>query len=122
MSLLTLHRGDTEVYTISLTNDAGTALDLTGLTITFTAKRRPTDSDLDAVLSKSTADGIVVDDDPTTGIAVLTIDPADTEDLTDLRSLYWDIQVDDGAGDVRTPLLGLLAITADITRTWVETS
>jgi hypothetical protein len=117
VTLLSIHRGDTETFTITLTDGAGDPLDLTGLAITFTAKRRVSDADEDAVIQKTDVDGIVVDADPTSGIAVLTIEPADTADLEDLRTLHWDVQVDDGVGGVRTPLLGRLAITADVTRT-----
>lgn len=116
MSLLTMTRGDRREFDIALTRPDGTPLDLTGLSLTFTAKRRMSDPDDDAIIQKTTAAGIVVDDDPTTGLAVLTLEPEDTELLTDLRRLRWDVQVDDGAGDVRTPLRGQLSIAADVTR------
>lgn len=116
MALLTMHRGDTESFTMTLTDSLGDPLNLTGSGLTFTAKRRLFDADVDAVIVKTEADGIVVDADPTTGIVVLTIEPGDTETLENLRTLHWDIQVDDGAGDVRTPVLGRLAVLADVTR------
>ena len=116
MSLLTMDRGDRRSFDIALTRPDGTPLDLTALSLTFTAKRRLSDSDDQAVIQKTADAGIVVDADPTTGLAVLTLEPEDTELLTDLRTLRWDIQVDDGAGDVRTPLKGKLAIAADVTR------
>jgi len=118
MSLLTMKRGDRAEFAITLTDvDTGLPLDLTTMTLRFTAKRRATDLDADALIAKTEGAGITVDVDPSTGLATLEIEPEDTEDLTDLRSLYWDVQVDNGAGDVRTPLSGLLAISADITRT-----
>jgi hypothetical protein len=120
MTLLAVTRGDRQTFAISITDADGVAVDLTGITITFTAKRRPTDTDAQAVISLSTAAGIVTDYDPTLGTATITLDPEDTEDLSDhviARSLYWDVQIDDMAGDVRTPLSGRLAISADTTRT-----
>ena len=120
MSHLAVTRGDSATFTLTLTDeDTGAPVNLTGMTMTFTAKRRPTDSDAQALIAKSTADGIVIDVAPETGLATLTLDPADTEDLSPAqigRSLYWDLQIDDMAGDVRTPLSGLLAISADMTR------
>jgi hypothetical protein len=116
MSVLDVKRGDTATFTIALTDSAGAPLDLTGLIMTFTAKYHLMDPDDDAVITKSDIDGIVVDYDPTTGIAVLTIDPEDTATLPPIRTrLFWDLQVDNGAGDVRTPLTGTLNINADVT-------
>lgn len=117
MSILSMTRGDLASFTLTMVDGTGEALDLTGLTLSFTAKRRYLDLDDDAVIAKSDLDGIVVDDDPTSGLAVLTIMPEDTDDLEDAARLVWDLQVDNGSGDVRTPLRGTLVITADATRT-----
>lgn len=123
MTLLSMTRGDQQAFEVAFTDADGLAVDLTGVTLTFTAKRRPTDADVDAVISITSTDGgIAVNANPATGLATLTLEPADTEDLTNLRSLYWDIQLDDGAGDVRTPSSGRLAISSDVTRTRIETS
>jgi hypothetical protein len=119
MSLLSMTRGDKQAFEIAIVDADDVAVDLTGITITFTAKRRPTDADVDALIAKSTASGIAVDADPSLGTATITLDPEDTEDLTERqigRSLYWDVQIDDLAGDVRTPLSGRLAIASDQTR------
>jgi hypothetical protein len=115
MTLLTMTRGDTRVFTVSLTDADGVALDLTGLTITFTAKRRYSDLDDDAVLQKTSGAGIEVLD-AEAGTATITIDPEDTADLEleTLPTLAWDLQVENG-GDVRTPLQGQLAIRPDVT-------
>lgn len=113
MSVLEMTRGDRATYRITLTNeDDGSALDLTGMGVTFTARRRPGD---DVVLQKTDGDGITVDADPTTGIATLVIDPADTIGFDAPLTLRWDVQVDDGADDVRTPLRGSLIVGPDIT-------
>jgi hypothetical protein len=118
MTLLSMIRGDRREFAITLTDDdTGDALDLTTMTLVFTAKRRPTDTDAQAIIAKTEGAGITIDADPTTGLATLEIEPEDTEDLDDLRTLYWDLQVDNGAGDVRTPLSGRLALSADVTRT-----
>ena len=117
MSALQMIRGDTAVFDLTITDqDTGDPVNLTNMVLTFTAKRRPTDTDAQAIILKTVDAGIVVDADPTLGIAVLTLEPSDTEDLTDLRTLRWDIQIDNGAGDVRTPLSGRLAIASDQTR------
>lgn len=116
MSLLSMIRGDSVAFAVELTDGDGLPLDLTDLALTFTAKRRVSDGDARAIIQKTVAEGITVDDDPTLGLATLTIGPTDTEGLAD-RLLYWDIQVDDGSGDVKTPLSGVLLIGADVTGT-----
>lgn len=116
MSLLSMTQGDKHTFDVALTDAAGAPLDLTSVDITFTAKRRLSDADADALIQKTTASGITVDADPTTGLATLVIDAADTVGLASGPALFWDLQIDDGAGDVRTPLSGRLAIASDVTR------
>jgi hypothetical protein len=116
MTYIAAIRGDREEYDITLVDEEGQPLDLTDLALTFTAKRRLTDTDANAVIIKTDGDGITVDS-PEDGIAILTLTPEDTEDLLRERTLYWDVQTDDGAGDVQTPLSGRLVISADVTRT-----
>lgn len=111
MSLLTMTRGDRQAFLVTLTDSSGGAIDLTGLSVTFTAKRRTTDPD--AVFQKTELDGIDVDVG-SGGTATVTVEPADTASLTS-RALFWDLQIDDGEGDIRTPLSGRLRITPDIT-------
>jgi hypothetical protein len=113
MTLLSMTRGDTTEFDVTLTDSDGDALNLAGLTLTFTAKRRPTDTDADAVFQKTNGAGIAVTSE-SGGLATVTVDAADTEGLTFTRSLHWDLQVE-AAGEVQTPLSGLLAIADDIT-------
>jgi hypothetical protein len=114
VTLLSMTRGDTATFTLTLTDAAGGPLDLTDLDITFTAKRSTYDADADAVLRKTVGSGITVADDPATGVATLTITAADTADLSQSKSLPWDVEVVDGE-DVRTPLSGRLVISRDVT-------
>lgn len=117
MSLLSIVRGDRKVFSIALTDSDGDPIDLDLLTLTFTAKENVLD--LVPLLEKVSGDGIEHAANQSTtgkGLATLTIDPADTADLTALRTDgEWDVQIDDGAGDVRTVLSGRIVITADIT-------
>jgi len=112
VSLLQLHRGDTETFTITLTDSAGDPLDLTNLDVTFTAKRNFAD---DPFISKVLGDGIEFGggsgDD---GVCIITIDPEDTEALTHTERFVWDVQVDNGL-DVQTPLQGRMVVAMDVT-------
>lgn len=99
-----MYRGDDRTLTITASET------LTGSEIRFTAKAHKRDTD--AVISKSTTDGITIGDPATT--ADITIDAADTEGLEPV-ALFWDIEVTDGTGKVRTVAVGRLAVMADIT-------
>lgn len=116
MTALSMTRGDRAAFAIALTED-DVALDLTDLTVTFTAKYRITDADDDAVIVATVGAGLELVGTAEDGTLTLTVESAQTVDITRDRPLVWDIQTDDGAGDVRTRLTGTLAITRDVTRT-----
>jgi hypothetical protein len=105
--ILNVTRGDLVTFDLEVTAEGGD-------TVTFTAKRRLLDEDADAAISKV----LEPSDDATT----LTLLPEDTAELADGLRLYWDVQVDDGAGGITTPLNGILVIAADVTLTASETS
>lgn len=113
MTDLTMTRGDTATFTMTLTDGAGDPLDLSTLAaMHFTAKNRLDDPE--PTIEKTLGAGIAIISAPD-GTARLTIDPDDTADLV-VSSLRWDLQVVGAGDDVRTPLTGLLAITPDVTR------
>jgi len=74
---LVMHRATTRTFSLTLTNTAGSPLDLTDATLQFIAKHSLSDEDADAVVDVA-AD---IDDDPETGLATVTIPKEDTEDL-----------------------------------------
>ena len=97
-------RGDTADFNVTLTDGPSDPLNLTGLGLTFRAVRGSLLS-----IIKTVGAGIVVTD-AGAGECTVTIEPEDTEDLEERTELAWDFEVDDGAGDVRTPLTGRLVI------------
>jgi hypothetical protein len=112
MTLLQSYRGDTETFTLTLTDAAGDPLDLTGSDITFTAKR--TYGGLPFV-TKTLADGIeLAGASGDSGICTIMIDPGDTDTLTHTERFVWDVQVDNGL-DVRTALKGRWVVMMDVT-------
>lgn len=115
MNKLEMYRGDDREFTFTLTEDGG-PMDLTGASLRFTAKRAASDADLVAVITKTTASGIVTDADPTTGIAVATVAMADTTALNRTTTLVWDLQVTRG-GRTRTVLTGTLLVRIDTSHT-----
>lgn len=108
-------RGDTISIALTISRN-GSAIDLTGATIWFTAKEAVEDADVDAVFQKTTADGITIDDAPN-GRATVVIEPADTAALgDDPVTLLCDVQVEEADGTTSTVAEGVLRITPDVTR------
>lgn len=114
MTALSMFRGDDREFTFTLTEDGG-PMDLTGADVRFTAKSNVSRDDDAAAISKSTVAGVAIDADPTTGICVVTVNAADTEDLGG-TVLEYDLQVTRG-GKTRTVARGRLTVNHDVTRT-----
>lgn len=115
--MITVERGDD--YTgvrrlvVTVTDEAGAAVDLTGTTGTFMVKRHKTDSDAGALITES----IVLaspQSGATKGVAYIALTAADTEDL-DAGSFYYEIEAQDSIG-VITLAAGRFTITADLIR------
>lgn len=113
MTLL-MTRGD-DVTLDVIATDQGAPVDLTGAGVWWTAKRRHLDADDDAVIRKTVGAGITVTN-PAGGLATVDLVPADTAGLGNSVALWWDLQVKDGAGKVRTLAAGRLVVNADVTR------
>lgn len=110
---LDLYRGDTRVWTVAFTDDAGTALDLSGRT--WVAQIRSDRNRTDPAVATITVD----DSDAATGSITLTL-PADEAAAlgpldadTGRATLYWDLQSDD-SGVVQTWLAGKITVTGDV--------
>lgn len=116
MTDLVMYRGDDRSFTISTSG----LPDLTGATIKFTAKRKTTDLDADAVISLVTPTEVEI---ISASAFRVNIPAADTDGLTKETLLYWDTQIVI-SGDVRTlpdaaladSTLGTLLIRMDVTR------
>lgn len=95
MAQLKINRGTT--YTIGIVYKRnGVATSLVGATVRFTVKTAEYDSDWtdsDAVILKNVTDGDV------NGNATITIDPADTAELTPDK-YYYDIKVEQADGAI----------------------
>lgn len=112
MANLSIYRGDTVSFT-SAVKRSGVAVNLTGATLWFTAKRLISDIDANAVIAKTSGSGIVVLSavDGTYRVDLL---PADTASLTKTTQLYYDVQLKESNGVVTTIDRGTLEIIADI--------
>jgi hypothetical protein len=112
----TLYRGDTHILDMSV-SQAGEAVNLTGYTITFTAKKDIKDADAaPTTIQKTLGSGIVVLDAPTGKIRI-TLNSADTATFPDVVTTYVaDVQIKKD-GITTTVASGTITITPDVTRT-----
>lgn len=114
MSDFTITRGDDRTLSGTALEADGTPQSLTDVTLFFTAKRRRSDADEEAVLAKD-ADAItVVDEDE--GTFEIDFAAEDTSDLDAPLLLLWDLQGVDVQGKVHTLTSGRFLIQPDITR------
>lgn len=108
-------RGDTEVFDAAITV-AGVAVNITGCSLRFTAKRSLSDADADAVFQLVTPTEITITNGPG-GLCQITVASTDTDQLLVPTLCYCDLQLVDTLNNVSTTATGTLLIKIDVTRT-----
>lgn len=112
-----MYRGDTADFDLVVTQN-GSPVNLTGSTLRFTAKRRVTDGDADAIFSKSSASATEIEiTDAVNGLATVHGLPADTAGLAGKTKLFYDVQVTDSLGRVYTLDYGTITVLVDVSLT-----
>ena len=103
MTDLAIIAGDTASFALTLVDEAGDPFDLTDCALYFT---------VGDYFTKTDADGITVNVDPTTGLATVTIAAADTADLpiNGRLATTYAVRVVLADDTVKTPLRGRFAI------------
>ncbi len=103
-NLGTVTRGDTEVINLTVKNADGTARNITTDTLKFTIKISPYSGGF--VVQKLSTGGTpgIVKTTPASGLADVTLLPADLQSLSREATLYADVEVTDSAGKVATTL------------------
>ena len=109
-------RGDTEVFDAAVTV-SGVAIDITGCSLRFTAKRNLNDTDAEAIFQITTAGGGIVITNGPAGLAEITVASADTAPVTQAIKCYCDLQLVDTFSNVSTTTTGTLTIKLDVTET-----
>lgn len=110
-------RGDDEDYEVTVKDEDGVVIDLTGGTLFFTVKENKTDTDAQSLIYKT----ITSFDAPTTGIQIISL----THDDTDINpGDYWfDIQFKTSEGAITSRRAGKFIVERDITiRTTIDIS
>lgn len=87
----------------------GSPMDLTGATVRMQMRKDPAAAAVEQ--SWSSTDGSIVIDNPLLG--ALTVGK---RVISGSGKLYFDVQVTDAAGDVRTVVSGILPLVQDVTR------
>ena len=106
---MTITKGDTYNFSVTVKDSDGVIFDLTGYTMTFTAKDSITKTDAEADIS-STATITT----PASGIGEFTLLPSDT--TIDVKDYFYDVQISDGANNVYTVIKKqILSITDEVT-------
>lgn len=111
-------KGDTIVLDVTVVRD-DVPVDLTNAEMWFTAKRKYTDLDDDAVIRLGTAGttltGVSITD-AVNGKAVVDIPPDATDDLeAGTVTLLWDIQIEETGNVITTVASGRFALVDQVT-------
>jgi len=109
LSNLEIIRGDSEPFEITLADEDGAPIDLTGAIIYFTVKKRKSDSDANASISKVITDHT----SPENGESLISLTAEDTN--IEPGTYFWDIQIDRD-GDIDSVKYGILKVFSDVTR------
>jgi len=86
-----IFRGNDATFQLTVKKIDGSAYSLLNCTLNFYVKRKETEKNADAVLTKTTGDGISVGD--LTGIVTITILDGDTTDLEVGVNFVYDIEL-----------------------------
>jgi hypothetical protein len=107
---LTIIQKDKKIYEITVTDVNGNAFNLTGYTMTFTAKKDIKDTD-----GNSSIDVDAVISSPTTGIGLITLTPTNTD--LDIGSYFYDIKIYTDSANVQTIIDGIITMESTVKKT-----
>lgn len=92
VTAIIMSRGNDRTFNVTVKDSSSVAIDITGYTIFFMVKENTNQADSLAKITKT-----AVLTDPTNGIATITIDAADTQDLIP-KNYQYDIKIKDAGG------------------------
>src|SRR5687768_6478528 len=110
MNDLEIKRGDDVSFEMTFREEDGTAYDITGMTVFFTMKRKFSDADADALISKT----VTSHSDPTAGETTVALSNSDTT-VTPGKYPY-DLQIKDGDGKIQSTSTAYITILPDVTQ------
>jgi hypothetical protein len=108
---LYLYAGDDVSVRLTVTDEAGDPVDLSGGVLRAEVRTYPSDA---VVCEATVGDELAAD-----GVVYVSFTGVDTADMADGRGLRWDLEHDDG-GLVETLCAGIVHVDPDVTRVEVE--
>lgn len=102
---ISIKQGDTYTRVLTVTDASGTAINITGASLTFALKQYMGSVVLTSSLALTT---------PASGIATLELSAAQTAALTAERIYRYEVEVVDAQSKITTPVEGLAVVTGDI--------
>lgn len=113
---LTIIRGDDVNLGVTLKDGEGEVIDITGYTVYFTAKKKLSDPDSDAIIAKEVTDH----EDPENGVTNIALSSTETDIEDDIY--YWDIQLKDTDDLISSSAYGQMRVRKDVTIRTSESS
>lgn len=104
--------GDTLELTITLTKN-GTPYEPTCSAMEATFKLKLTDSDANALVTKTMGAGVVINGSTVT----VTVPPSDLTSLSKTTTLYWSVRIEETSGVITTVADGSVTLTLKSGRT-----
>jgi hypothetical protein len=108
---LSIVRGDSKLYKVTVKDADGKVVNILGYTATFTVRDNPFDSS--SIMSKTSPEGVEFTD-PINGVMQINILNTDTQ--VDLGKYVYDVEVVDLLGRHITVVQGNFSVTWDCTR------
>jgi len=109
MNVFYMFRGDDKIYELTVVDkQTESPVDITGCTIKMTWKEKKTDETY--FLQKT-----FTLTDPANGKAEVTIDAADTSQLTERKEFFFDVEITKADGKKETLLEGKFIVLLDVT-------
>lgn len=110
MADLTATKGDTWPITVTITDSAGAAVDITGGKLYFTVKTKYSDADSDAVITMTQTSH----DSPTNGISSFDVTSTSTINVNE-GTYVFDLQLKDVTGQIFTVKRGTILVNSHAT-------
>ena len=111
LAALLIKQGDDFTKTLTVTDDAGDAVDITGCTLTFHLRAPGAAVDDDDAIDPAPTLALTT---PLAGIATLTLTDTQTATLTAGLTYTYEVEQVDGTGLVTTPVEGLALVLGDL--------
>lgn len=115
MTAIEIFRGDTVNIDLTITDKNGTAIDITGYKLFFTAKTNNDDSDDNALIKKDVTTHLDPDGDDGTSTGQSRITLSSTQTAVDVGVFYYDVQMKDTSGNITTITVDRFRVKQEIT-------